>query len=87
MIEPTLEVNGSQKPLSQLSKQETETLINKLYEKLEIATTLFSGTVEHQLRNFLNMAQDRLELFETGVIKVEVKEKTSRKISILDDDF
>ncbi len=87
MIEPCLEVNGANKPLSQLSKQETETLINKLYEKLDVATTLNSAAIENQLRNFLAMAQDRLELFETGVIKVEVKERTARKISILDDDF
>lgn len=87
MIEPCLEVNGVNKALSHLSKQETETLINKLYEKLDVATSLNSAAIENQLRNFLAMAQDRLELFETGVIKVEVKERTARKISILDDDF
>jgi hypothetical protein len=87
MIEPSLEVNGNSKPLSQLSKAETEALINKLYEKLDLAVGLNSNAIENQIRNFLTMAQDRLELFEAGVIKVEVKERTARKISILDDDF
>lgn len=86
-MEPSLEVNGTYKPLSQCDKRETEKLIAQISEKMGQAAFLPHSNMHRQLEGFLTQAEQRMNLFDMGFLEDKAsKMKIRKKISLIDDD-
>lgn len=86
-MEPSLEVNGTYKPLSQCDKRETEKLIVQISEKMGQAAFLPHVTIYKQLEGFLTQAEQRMNLFDIGYLEDKAsKTKIRKKITLIDDD-
>jgi uncharacterized protein YgbK (DUF1537 family) len=70
-------------PLEECTKQQTEEYINKLMTALYNAQMAHHEHAIYTIRECLDMAHERLELFESGAIK-EARKPTA--IEILEDD-
>lgn len=89
-MEPSLKINDNDfKPLSKLTKKETQQLLDHLLDKRDKATasSFNNFTILNQLDNMISQVEQRLYFLDIGYIKDESQQKIIKKrISLKDDD-
>jgi len=87
-MEPSLKISDTEyKTLSQCNKQETEKLLDTLYEKMSMAASLPHSTMMTQLEAFVQQVEQRLYFFDIGHIEDKSsKIRIRQRISLIEDD-